>query len=157
MPCQGTHQFLDGLALIFAFSSSETGRDRCLAIAAATISSWSSGGGTRSQALWLHTSWSFVRNLFLKEKHKDQLNNVCGARASFTYLDPNGALGFCSSSVSSRVKADVVAARSSSSMSGVVVDSVIAEGSGDRKMIGAPPTLPPRCQRTTKTAKGFPR
>jgi len=64
------YQFLDGFALIFAFSSSGTGRDRCLAIAVATISSWSSGGGTRSQALCAHTSWSSVKNLFLKKGKK---------------------------------------------------------------------------------------
>lgn len=37
--CKDSYQFLEGFALIFAFSSSETGRECCLAIAAATISS----------------------------------------------------------------------------------------------------------------------
>ena len=123
------YQFLDGFALIFAFSSSGTGRDRCLAIAAATIWSWSSGGGTRSQALWFQTSWSSVKNLSLKGR----LKRVCRERPSAAYLEPNGALSFVSCPFSSRVRADVVAAKSWLSVVALVVDSLIVVEDGDQK------------------------
>jgi hypothetical protein len=48
----------------------------------------------------------------LERKKEDKLKKVCRERPSITHLEPNGALGFDSVPLSSRVKADVVAARS---------------------------------------------
>jgi hypothetical protein len=51
-------------------------------------------------------------------------------RPSATHLEPNGALGFGSGTFSSRVKADVVASRSWSSLGVVAVDSpIVGKGS----------------------------
>ena len=60
---EGAYQCRAGFALYFSLSSSGTGVKCCFARALAMTSSWSSGGGTWSQALWLHTSLSSVRNL----------------------------------------------------------------------------------------------
>lgn len=58
-----TYQCLAGLSLYLGLSSSGTGERCCFASASAMVSSCPSGGGTWSQAFWLQTSASSVRNL----------------------------------------------------------------------------------------------
>lgn len=82
----------------------------------------------------------------LEGKNEDRLKKVLRLGLSATYLEPNGArgFGFVSASFSSRVKAEVVATISWSS---VVPDSLIVverKIKGDRSVFRPPhPTMPP--------------
>lgn len=82
-----------------------------------------------------------VRQKPILERKKDKLKKVCRERPSTTHLEPNGALGFGSVSLSSRVKTDVVVARSWSLVVAVVVDSSIVVEGGNEKMIEVPSVL----------------
>ena len=82
-----------------------------------------------------------VRQKPILERKKDKLKKVCRERPSTTHLEPNGALGCGFVSLSSRVKTDVVVARSWSLVVAVVVDSSIVVEGGNEKMIEVPSVL----------------
>lgn len=82
-----SYQCLAGLSLYFCFSSSGTGESFCLARAVLMISSWSLGGGTWSQAFWLQTSASEVRNLAYATMNVMPLRGTIHLRA---HRDPKG-------------------------------------------------------------------